>query len=129
LSPEAILRDIYAAWNRDDFESVRPWLHPDVDWHSSGHFPGLDPVRSGPDEVGKWWSALREPFDEWTIDVEEIRAVGERIVAFVCFHAVGKESGVRVNLPFSHVWEFEGEVVRRYWAFASADDALAAARA
>jgi ketosteroid isomerase-like protein len=122
-----IVRAVYDAWNRDDFEGLRRHLHPDIEWRSSSYFPGLEPLYSGAEAVRGWWHALRDPFDSWTIDVNEMREAGDRIVTFVCFHATGKESGVTVDLPFAHVFEFEGDLIRRYRSFESADEALAAA--
>ena len=123
-----MLRRLYGAWNRDDFEAFRPSLHPDVEWHSSGRFPGLEPVYHGRDGVRDWWHALREPFEEWTIDLEQVHEVDGRLVAEVRFHAVGKESGVAVDLPFAHVFELDGDLIRRYWSYDSVEKALAAAR-
>jgi uncharacterized protein len=122
-----VIRAVYDAWNRDDFDGVRRHLHPDVEWRSSSYFPGLEPLYRGAEAVRGWWDALRDPFDRWTIDLQEMREVDDRIATLVCFHAVGKESGVTVDLPFAHVFEFEGALIRRYQSFESAGDALAAA--
>jgi ketosteroid isomerase-like protein len=123
-----ILRAVYDAWNREDFEGLEKHLHPEIEWRSSSYFPGLEPLYSGREAVRGWWEALREPFDSWTIDLDEMQEVEGRIVTFVCFHAIGKGSGVAVDLPFAHVFEFEGDLIRRYRSFESADEALAAAR-
>jgi ketosteroid isomerase-like protein len=34
----------YAAWNEDDLEGLLALCHPEVSYHTSGVFPGLDPV-------------------------------------------------------------------------------------
>ena len=128
MIPMEMVRRLYGAWDRDDFETFRASLHPDVEWHSSGRFPGLEPVYHGPDGVRDWWVAVKEPFEEWTIELERVREVEGWLVAEVRFHAVGKESGVAVDLPFAHVFEFEGELIRRYWSEDSVERALAAAR-
>jgi hypothetical protein len=102
-------------------------MHPEVEWHSSGAFPGLDPVYHGPDDVHRWWRSAKEPFESWTIDIERHEEVGEKLVVLVTFHAVGKESGVTVDQPFGQLWEFEGSVIRRFWAYRTWDEAMAAA--
>jgi ketosteroid isomerase-like protein len=119
---------VYDAWNRDDFEGFVDMLHPDVEWHSSGVFPGLEPVYRGREGVRRWWHAIRDPFERFTIEVEEVREAGGATVASVRFRAVGKGSGARVDLPFAHVFEFEDARVVRYWAYDSVDTALAARR-
>ena len=42
-----LVRRAYDVWNRDE---LGPWLevlHPDLEWHTSGVFPDLDPVYRG----------------------------------------------------------------------------------
>ena len=121
-----LVRRGYEAWNRDDFDGVEPLLHPDVEWHSSGVFPGFEPVYRGPDGVRRWWETLKEPWEYFTIDIERIVDVNEHVVASLKFEAVGKNSGVRVELPFVNVFEVEEGLVVRYRPFPSWDEALEA---
>ena len=125
---EELLRRLYAAWNRGDFEALRESLHPEVEWHSSGVFPGLEPVYRGHDEVRDWWHAIKDPFDEFTIEMEDAREVDGRVVTSVRLEAVGKGSGASVKLPFAHLFEFEGDSIIRYRSFDSLEKALAEAR-
>jgi ketosteroid isomerase-like protein len=119
------MRRGYGAWSRDDFEAFRKMLHPDVEWHSSGAFPGLEPVYHGHEGVAKWYRTLREPFETFTIEPLEFTEHGDALVVDVTFHAVGKESGVEVRLPFAHVFWFEGDLIRRYASYRTLDEALA----
>jgi hypothetical protein len=104
-------------------------MHPEVEWHSSGAFPGLEPVYYGTDDVERWWRTVKEPFESWTIDIEEHAEVGGKLATRVRFNAVGRESGVTVDLPFGQVWEIEGGVLLRFAAYPSWEEALAAASA
>jgi ketosteroid isomerase-like protein len=124
-----LVREGYAAWNRDDFEEFVTRLAPDVEWHSSGEFPGLEPVYHGVDGVREWWVNVKDPFGSFTIEPEQVTEQGDAIVTFVRFRAVGRESGVEVDLPFAHVFWFEGDLIVRYASFRTFDEALAAATA
>jgi ketosteroid isomerase-like protein len=106
---------------------MAPELHPDVEWHSSGVFPGLDPVVHGIEGVRKWWSALKEPWESFDINVERHWEEGNTLLTWVRFDAVGKGSGVEVHLPFANVFVFEEDLVRRFRSFTDLDEALAAA--
>jgi ketosteroid isomerase-like protein len=119
------MRTIYAHFDRDDFEGISRYMHPDIEWHSSGVFPGLDPVYRGLEDVRRWWHAVREPFEEFKVELERVWDEGDVVVTAVRFVAVGKESGVRVDLPFAHVFRFDGDLVTHYASHGTVDEALA----
>lgn len=122
-----LVRRAYDTWNRDDFDSARLMMHPEVEWYSSGAFPGLPDVSRGPDEVHRWWMALKEPWERFTIHVEGLWEEGPRAVSAVRFEAVGRESGVGVELQFANTWEFENDLIRCFRSYVSLDAARAAA--
>jgi ketosteroid isomerase-like protein len=124
----ALLRRFYDAWNRDDFDALSALLHPDIEWRSSGVFPGLEPVYRGQRQVRQWWDAVHEPFEEFTIRLDEVREVEGELAACVRFRAVGRESGAPVDLPFVHVVTFEDGLIRRISSHVSVEKALAAVR-
>ena len=128
MSSAHLVQRAYDAWNRDDFEAARAMVHPDVEWRSSGVFPGLEPVYRGEAGVRDWWQQLREPFERFTVEIERLieREGRALVVAQVRFRAVGKESGAPVDLQFANVWEFRDGLIVRYRAYASVDEALAA---
>ena len=99
-----LLRWLYDAWNAKDFEAARPYIDPDIVWRPSGRFPGFEPVYHGPEGVRDFWQTMN-------------------------FDAIGKESGVRVELPVAHVWRVSDGQVVSYSAHTTFDEALAEARA
>lgn len=117
----------YEAWNRDDFEAIVPDLHPEIEWHSSGLFPGLEPVSHGVEGVRRWWTALKEPWESFRIDVQQHWEQGDVIAAWVAFSAIGRESGVEVKLGFANVYVFEGDRIIRFHSSPHLDEALTAA--
>ena len=126
-SREKLIRHGYSAWDRDDFGDFSTLLHPEVEWHTSGMFPGLEPVYRGHDGVREWWLAFRDPFETFTIELQSLTERGDTVVTRVHFTAMGKESGVEVELPFANVFWLEGDLIVRFGSYQSLDEAFAAA--
>ena len=120
-----LVRFAFATWNADDFERARTIMHPEIRWHSSGAFPGLEPLYVGPDRVYEWWRALKEPWETFVIHVERQVEQGDKVISLVRFEAVGRESGVAVDLEFGNVFEFRDGLVVRFSSYASWDETLA----
>lgn len=120
-----IMHRAFAAWNRGDFDAVLPFIHPAVEWRTSGEFPGLEPVYRGHEGFRLWWDALRAPWERFTIDVERTLEVGDCVVTGLRFHAIGKESGARVELTYANLFRLEAGVVVSRVAYRSVDEALA----
>ena len=120
------VRTAYAIWNRDDFDSARSMMHPEVEWYSSGIFPGLSGVYRGPEEVHRWWEGLKEPFDWFHADPERLERRGDTVLAAVRFEAVGRGSGARVQWQFAHLWDFRDGLVVSFRGFESVSEAEAA---
>ena len=112
--PLETVRAMYAAWNADEWEAARACLHPEVEWRTSGLFPGFEPVYHGHDGVRAFWDSMKEAWKYFTIDIEQSFAQGHSVVLGVRFEAAGKESGVRVDLRFAHVWEVRDGLVVQY---------------
>jgi ketosteroid isomerase-like protein len=90
----------YDAWNRDDCEAWLELLHPDVEIRTSGAFPDLSPVYRGHARAVKFWHQLREPWEVFRIQVEEIDEEGDCVAASIKFRATGVDSGAEVELRF-----------------------------
>jgi ketosteroid isomerase-like protein len=90
----------YEAWNRDDCDAWIELLHPDVEIHTSGVFPDFAPVYGGHQAARKFWRQLREPWESFRIDVEEVEEETDGAVAAIRFRATGGDSGVEVDMRF-----------------------------
>ncbi len=121
-----VVRRAYDAWNRDDFDSARAILHPNVEWQSSGVFPGFEPLYRGHDGVRDWWEALKAPWQWFVVHVERTVDAENTVLVATRFEAVGKDSGVKVDMPFANVWWLEDGLVVRFAAYSSWEQALEA---
>jgi ketosteroid isomerase-like protein len=104
---EAFERGLEAG-NRGDVEGLLDVLDPEVAWHSGLHAPlgGEATVFRGHAGVRKMLRDLFEAFDEFRIEISEIRDLGDRLVAIGRTRARGGASGADVRTPIALVTEF-----------------------
>ena len=76
------------------------------------------------------WSRgeLPGPLEYMDADIEELREVGDSVVAVLSYRTKGRGSGVEIEGRESALWTLRDGKVTRYAWFHGADDAGAAAR-
>jgi ketosteroid isomerase-like protein len=128
-----MVRRGYEAWNRRDFDQLLELTDPEIEFRpvsvsgeAFARLPGVDAAYHGPEGVRRLWETFIEPWEQITIEVEELRDSGDYVVAFVRFRAVARD-GLKVDLPSMHVLTFRRSRVIRLEAFADRAEALAAA--
>jgi uncharacterized protein len=122
-----IVRRGYEAWNRRDFNQILDLVDPEIEWtFAQGLRPGVDAVYHGHEGVRRFWETFIEPWEEITVEVEELRDSGDRVLAFVRFRAVARD-GLTLDAPYVHVLTFRESRILRFEAFDNRDDALEAA--
>jgi ketosteroid isomerase-like protein len=86
---------------------------PDCEWLPPKGFPGPRVYR-GREEFGEFMRAWTEDFDHFTLRLERLIDAGEdRVVGLFHHTAIGKASGVPVELHQGLVYELEGGQVIR----------------
>jgi ketosteroid isomerase-like protein len=118
----------YDGFNRGDLTEAREIVTKDVEWKTTGTFPGIEGVYRGPDALDDWMESLRAEWQEFEVSLAEVLAETEHaIVVAESLWGRGRESGVEVEMHTSAVYRFnaEGKLTLRE-AFTSADEALAA---
>jgi ketosteroid isomerase-like protein len=86
----------------------------------------VDAAYHGPEAIRRFWESFIEPWDQITVEVDELRDSGDCVVAFIRFRAVARD-GLKVDLPSVQVVTFRKSKVIRLEAFADQAEALAAA--
>jgi ketosteroid isomerase-like protein len=112
------------AMNRRDIESVLQVMDPKIQFEHrlaalQGSFVGLDGVRG-------WFADLIEHFGAWRIYCEDIRDLGDRVLALGIIRATGKESGVETELPFTVVARIKNGLMIHFTDYGDKDQALEA---
>jgi ketosteroid isomerase-like protein len=116
----AVVRRFYEAGPPDDDRERHRFAASNVGWH----VPGDNPVSGtyyGHEAVFVDIAARMQPLDAWQIDVVDVMANADRVVATV--HLVAARGETRVETDGAHVFRFDvdGRIVEA-WGF-TADQA------
>jgi ketosteroid isomerase-like protein len=116
----------YEHFNRGDLDWVIGHLAPEVVWEDARQMPdartyrGLEDVRRFLTSFGRHWEEIR-------FELEDIRAGGGTVIAFVHLVGRGKASGAEVDAHLVHVWELRDLKVLRIRTFFDRQEAERAA--
>jgi ketosteroid isomerase-like protein len=121
-----LARTGYEAWSRGDLEAMLATLDQDVEFWTSGLFPGLEPVYRGHEGMRKYWEDFRGPWKSLRIAISHFRQRGDRIVVLGTFEAVARD-GLTVHREAANVLTIRNRLAIRITAHASWKAALEAA--
>ena len=109
-------------------ELPREMFQPDLIWDASTYGPVGVNMRKcvGFAEADRWLAEWVEPFDEWTIELEEYFDAGDQVVTFVRQHGQ-TEHGPEVELRHAFVWTFRDGLAAKVELYSDRDEALAVA--
>lgn len=124
---EEIIRRSYAAFNRRDPEDAVRWLHPDFEVDLSGSMGFDRGTYRGADGLRRFFQGFWDAFDEITIQIEELYAADDAIVAYIRARGRGVGSGAPVDASGPHRWTFRDGMVTGVALHASLEQALEAA--
>ena len=122
-----VVRTCLEGWNRGDIDAWLNAVHPEIEWYSevARRMEGAQTVSRGLDELRQFW-------DEWhavwnlTIDISEIRDLGDTILVLANIRARGGTSEIDLESPAAYVFEFEGGLARTARAYLDPQEALEA---
>jgi ketosteroid isomerase-like protein len=122
-----IVRRAFEALDENGVEGVLPFLASDVifypfpEWVEADEYRGHDGIR---DVLAVW----TQNFDEFTIEVDELRDAGARVVALYEQSGRTKDSGIPVRQRVGGVfWDFRRGEIGKASYFLSWDEAREAA--
>jgi ketosteroid isomerase-like protein len=109
------VRRIYEGWMRGDFTVGADLFAPVIEF--SFQF-GVDNAHVwGTEAMSRVWADQLSNWAEWqTGEIEELREVGDSVIAFSSVRGVGKRSGITVEMPDAAcLFTFrDGKVVRLF---------------
>ena len=123
------LKRILEAGSRADFETMIEHLDPAVEWRSAILSPmrGHTAVVHGHRGVPRMFKDFHDSFSESGVDLSEVHAMGDRVLAFGRIRTRGKESGAETDAPWSCVADFKDGRAIRIRTYLEPEAALAAA--
>ena len=116
LTPEAVVRALYEAFNGGGRDLPAKLLDPEIEYVNPEQ--ALEPgTRTGTAEWRKAMGRVREVFGSAShIEVREIEAAGELVLAVVDFHLRADHADLETALPQGHLWTIEdGRATRFRW--------------
>src|SRR6266702_4722953 len=122
-----IVRALYEAWNRDDFEAWLSLIDPDVEWLQGIERPFGSNVLHGHEGACELWNLWRTEFDGLRIEVDEIRDLGgERVLLLGRGRAHGRASGLMIESELAQLMTLRDGNLVRSEDYLSHDEALKA---
>jgi ketosteroid isomerase-like protein len=111
-----IVRGVYDAWRRGDFEAALEPFHKDIEWIGPLDISraGGEGVARGPEgvrrSVGRWLST----WVDYRFELGELLDFGDEVLAGGWQHGRGRASGVEVSEEIFSVWTLQaGKIVRQ----------------
>lgn len=113
------LRRAVDARNRGDTAGLLAEIDPEVEWYPglAAQLKGSAMVLRGHDGVREWVRDLDDVFTRVTLELEVVRDLGDRVIAFGEVRGRGATSGAEIEWPIAYVVEFKNArlaVVRTY---------------
>jgi ketosteroid isomerase-like protein len=121
-----IVREMYEAFARGGPGAVVPFLDPRFEWHDIEDQPEAT-VHHGHDGFVDALEVFTEPFEEFTVSVEELRDLGDHVLALIRVRGRGLGSGAEFNEEWATVWTLKAGVAIQGRTFSNAAQALEAA--
>ncbi len=117
------------AVNRGDVEALLADLDPNVEWRPAMQalVGGGAPVYRGHAGVREMFRDFYDAFAELHAEFQEIRDLGDQLVAIGSLRTRGKESGAQTESPWGAVAEYKNGKVIRLRTYLDRKEALEAA--
>jgi ketosteroid isomerase-like protein len=121
-----LVREALRAFNRRDVEWAIAHSTPDCEW-----FPAVaagvegKPFR-GPDGAREFFKGMVEVWEEFSLEPEELRDLGDHVLLLCQVHAKGK-TGVVFEQSLDAVWEVRDGKFAKGRSYLDRDEALQAA--
>lgn len=120
------LARLYDAWNRGNVEALVSLVHPELEFHTSGHYPDLPALYRGPEGILAFWRDFRGLWESLVIEPCRYETVGGRGLALWRFNGVGR-GGIPVEREGGHIAAGRDGLIVDLRAYGSWGEALAAA--
>ena len=103
------------------------FAQPDFIWDTTT-FRGVVLIERciGVDQANQWLARWTEPFNDWSIEVEEIIDAGDQVVAIVHQRGTARHGGPEVGMRIAQVWTFRDGLAARMEMYADKAEALEA---
>jgi ketosteroid isomerase-like protein len=121
----ALARETFAAFNRRDVDTYLRKFAPDAEWwplrsSTEGPYRGHDGIRA-------WVNDTAETFDQFQVELEDVRECDDAALVFGRLSVRGRGSGATVDVSMAWVFRFVGDKVVWAKSYSDREEALAEA--
>jgi ketosteroid isomerase-like protein len=78
-------------WSRGDIGAWLAPAHPDIEFRTSGAYPGVDRVYREHAGLRHFWDVFREPWESIQVRVDQVREVGDQLVSLCVWEGHARE--------------------------------------
>lgn len=121
------VRELFANFNRGDFDAALAKLDPEVDWGEPPDMPDAGGAYRGREGVVAEFGRFMSAWDSLRVDLEEVEEVGGRVVVLTRWLGRSKGTGIEVDQHVAQVYELRDGRVVRVRQFRTLDEARTAA--
>lgn len=126
-SPVEVVRQFYKALGRGDISAVIASLGPELEWTEAESFPYYGGTWRSPREVvDNLLVPLARDWENFSVDVDDFVAEGERVVSFGTYTGTYRQTGRSMSAPFAHSWTVRGGRLSRFDMYTDTAKVLAA---
>jgi ketosteroid isomerase-like protein len=123
-----IVRRSLERWSDGDLEGFIENVDPELEWRTSGLYPGVDAVYHGHEGFRKFWRDFHEIWETLSMEMREVVAVGDRVAFSFHFDATGRD-GVRAGRDQASIGTIRNGLLLRIQNYVTWDEALEALEA
>jgi ketosteroid isomerase-like protein len=124
-----VLTNMYASWNRRDWDAVLAIAHPEFERHSiapPGHHLDMETHSRGHEGLLRFMKRWLDSWDEFRLEPREAIDFGDRVMVLVRRSGRGRASGIELDQASADVFTLEAGWAIRYDDYWQEDEALEA---
>jgi ketosteroid isomerase-like protein len=122
---EIVMR-AFAAFERSDFDAILRMCDEDIVIRQPPELPGAPETQHGHAGVLEAFELWPQQWDDYGIEILDLRDVGDHVVAHTRQWGTGKGSGIKLELPITFVFTIRNGKAVEWRLFAREDEALEA---
>jgi ketosteroid isomerase-like protein len=122
-----IVRRSLERWSDGDLEGFLEYMSPELEWRTSGLYPGLEPVYRGHDGFRRFWRDFYEIWETISMEMRDVIAADDRVAFSFLFDATAR-GGLRTGRDQACVGTIHDGLLVRIENYATWEEALEALR-